>query len=847
MKKHAYLKWSLSFILILLTTAVLSVKGQNDPSFSLYDDGYTGDNLNYVAFPIGGIGAGMICLEGTGAISHVSVRNRMDIFNEPCMFAAIHVKGAVNGAKILEGPVPKWKYFSIPMAGRGSKGRSYGLPRFSNATFIARFPFGTVKLSDSDISLQTEVSGWSPFIPSDADNSSLPAGALEYKFTNPTDMPVEAVFSYHSRNFMATQRFNNSIVPLENGFILHQEGAPDKPENEGSFAIFVDDENVVVDHSWYRGDHYDDITLVWKAIAEGNMINNPPQKGVSPGASLYIPFILKPGETKVITLKLAWYVPNTNLRLGTSSPEILGCCDTASTHVPWYTAKFGTLNEVVGYWNNNYNSLREKTSLFTEAFYNTSLPDVVIEAVAANLTILKSPTLLRQTDGRLWAFEGCSDDQGCCPGSCTHVWNYAQAIPHLFPGLERTFRQTEYHESQSKDGRQTFRSSLPIRAVSHDPSDYLPGRFAAADGQLGGIMKVYREWRISGDTDWLRGMWTQVKSSMDYCIKTWDPRETGTLEEPQHNTYDIQFWGPNGMMTSFYLGALKAMTEMGKAMGEDTTYFSVLFAKGKKSMESDLFNGEYFYQNVKTDGLNAVFNPLNVRQNGEGYSEVIKNLNQEGPKYQYGTGCLSDGVLGLWIARMCGLGEFVDKEKVRSHLLSVYKYNLKTDLTDHSNPQRPSYALGDEGGLLLCSWPRGGAVTLPFIYSNEVWTGIEYQVASHLMMEGYVEEGLEIVRLCRARYDGRVRNPFNEYECGHWYARAMSSYGMLQGLTGIFYDAIDKTLYIDSRIGNDFRSFFSCHSGFGTVGLKNGKPFVKMVMGSIDIEKFVISGKAVKL
>ena len=179
-------------------------------------------------------------------------------------------------------------------------------------------------------------------------------------------------------------------------------------------------------------------------------------------------------------------------------------------------------------------------------------------------------------------------------------------------------------------------------------------------------------------------------------------------------------------------------------------------------MESDLFNGEYFYQKVRTDGLTAIFNPLNVRQNGAGYSEVITHLNQEGPKYQYGTGCLSDGVLGIWIARMCGLGEIVDKEKVQSHLLSVYKYNLRTDLTDHSNPQRPSYALGDEGGLLLCTWPRGGAVTLPFIYSNEVWTGIEYQVASHLMLEGFVEEGLEIVRLCRDRYDGRVRNPFNE-------------------------------------------------------------------------------------
>ena len=128
------------------------------------------------------------------------------------------------------------------------------------------------------------------------------------------------------------------------------------------------------------------------------------------------------------------------------------------------------------------------------------------------------------------------------------------------------------------------------------------------------------------------------------------------------------------------------------------------------------------------------------------------------------------------MAEVCGVGEIVDKDKVRSSLQAIYKYNLKHDLSEHANPQRPAYAIGDEGGLLLCTWPHGDELSLPFVYSNEVWTGIEYQVASHLMLEGMVEEGLDIVRTCRDRYDGRFRNPFNEYECGHWYARAMASY-----------------------------------------------------------------------
>ena len=150
-------------------------------------------------------------------------------------------------------------------------------------------------------------------------------------------------------------------------------------------------------------------------------------------------------------------------------------------------------------------------------------------------------------------------------------------------------------------------------------------------------------------------------------------------------------------------------------------------------------------------------------------------LNTQGPKYQYGTGCLSDGVLGFWIALVCGLDEIFDREKVKSNLKAIYTYNLKRDLSDHANPQRPAFAMGKDGGLLLCTWPNGGALSIPFVYSDEVWTGIEYQVASHLMFEVMVEEGLDIVRVCRDRYDGVIRNPFNEYECGHWYARAMSS------------------------------------------------------------------------
>ncbi len=300
------------------------------------------------------------------------------------------------------------------------------------------------------------------------------------------------------------------------------------------------------------------------------------------------------------------------------------------------------------------------------------------------------------------------------------------------------------------------------------------------------------------------------------------------------------------MCTSFYLGALSAMIEMGKFLKKkkDVEAYQKIYDKGRKFIETELYNGEFFYQKIQWTGLNAP-NPIEASEKSMGghYSDEARVLlEKEGPKYQYGTGCLSDGVLGAWIAKVSGLNDPFDSQKIISHLVSVHKYNFKNDLSEHANPQRPSYALGREGGLLLCSWPKGGKLSLPFVYSDEVWTGIEYQVASHLMLMGKVQEGLDIVRACRDRYDGRVRNPFNEYECGHWYARALASYGLLQGLTGVRFDAVTKTLYVDSKVG-DFKSFLSTENGFGTVSLANGKVSVDVAYGNIPVQKINLAGK----
>jgi uncharacterized protein (DUF608 family) len=847
-----------------LPTGILGEETQNEGSETSnndvvskrkYDREYTNEYLNRVAFPMGGIGAGMICMEGTGALSHVSIKNKPEIFNEPGMFAAISVKGSANGAKLLEGPVPDWKKFGQRDAGNGAGGLTIGLPRFRNATFLARFPFGYLTISDNDLPLKIKVTGWSPFIPTDDNNSSLPVAALEYHFVNTGTKVLDAIFSFNTKNFVQVYQGKNKIISVKNGFVLTEEGTKEKPFRT-DMAFFTDDDATAVDHCWFRGGWWDPMTMAWNAVKNGEMRSVPPVEANAPGSSLYVPFKLAAGKERTIRVMMAWYTPDSDQTHGNVGKKkencdpASGCCNSPSDigldkydkdfnekyFKPWYSSRFKNINELVDYWLQQYDELKKKTSLFKDAFYASTLPAEIIEAVASNLTILKSPTVMRQYDGRLWNFEGCADEGGCCHGSCTHVWNYAQAIPHLFPALERSLRNTEFCESQNEEGHQNFRSVLPISPATHE-------FHAAADGQLGGIMKIYREWRISGDNEWLRKIFPMVKSSIDYCIRTWDPKEKGIVEEPHHNTYDIEFWGPDGMHMSFYIGALNAFVAMGEFLNKDVTKYKNLAVSGKKFIESELYDGEYFIQKIQFKGLNAK-DPTTEKSFGGKYSDEAKELlDKEGPKYQYGKGCLSDGILGAWIARMCGLNDPFDTTKIKSHLKAIHKHNLKQNLSEHANPQRPSFALGNEGGLLLCSWPKGGKLSLPFVYSDEVWTGIEHQVASHLMMMGYVKEGLDIVRASRNRYDGRIRNPFNEYECGHWYARALSSYGYLQALTGVRYDAVEKKLYVDSKIG-DFTSFLSTETGFGTVSLKASKVSVNVVYGTIDIETIDISGKS---
>ncbi|MCK6487282.1 MAG: non-lysosomal glucosylceramidase [Planctomycetes bacterium] len=814
---------------------------------------YRDNQLDHLCWPLGGVGASLLGLSGCGGLDRIAIRHRPDVLGNSRSFAALSFPGRPELARVLEGQVPAWKVWTDGRKGSPSgytDGWLHGLPRLRAGTFTHRFPLAELELGAPGWPLAVRLQAWSPFIPGDADASHLPAAVLSWRFANPGRKAVRAVFSYHVQRELLRDRNAKAdgerIRRTAHGIAFDYAASEAAPWNAAGLSAEID--GALADCAWFRGGWFDNNTILWRSITEGRAEERAPHEGTpGGGASLWLPITVPAGGETTVTLRLAWHEPLSDMQAGPKPEAAAGGCGCApgaccppATYRPRYAEQFASVDAVADALRTRCGELERRTRAFADALHASDMPAEALAAATANLPILRSPTVLRQHDGRLWGWEGCHVDSGCCDGSCTHVWNYAQAVAHLFPELERSLRETEFGESQDDRGHQNFRSALPIRPTHHT-------FHAAADGQFGGIIKVWREWQIGGDLAWLRRLWPQVRASLGYCIATWDPDRIGALVEPHHNTYDIEFWGPDGMCGSVYAAALKAAAAMAEALGEDPAPWRELLAKTVEHLDRSLFRqGRYIQEVMRATPRAGDPGKQKHGSNAAPYAEASALLDAEGPKYQYGTGCLADGVIGAWLAEAAGLGSPLDPRHVRSHLAQVHRHNLKHDLSTHANPQRPNYALGDEGGLLLCTWPDGGRPTLPFVYSEEVWTGIEYQVASHCIMTGLVEQGLDIVRTARARYDDGRRNPFDEYECGHWYARALSSWALLPALTGVRYSAVERTLWISPTAARrPYRAFLGVGGAFGSVKLEKPALTVTLAEGALAIDRVVVDGRMV--
>ena len=465
---------------------------------------------------------------------------------------------------------------------------------------------------------------------------------------------------------------------------------------------------------------------------------------------------LGPGQTHTVTFVLTWFFPNHQ-----NGRE--------------YANRFDSASAVAHYVLDNHERLSGQTKLWHQTFYEDStLPRWLLFRLHSTVGNLATGTCQWWKNGRFWAWEGV----GCCAGTCTHVWNYAHAAGRLFPELERSAREMQdFGEGfDPESGLVGFRSN----------------RAYAADGQNGTILKAYREHLCSADDAFLRRNWSRIKKALEFSIGR-DGNEDGLIEDSQHNTFDINFEGPNTFVGSMYLAALRAGEEMAKAMG-DTEFAQRcrrIFASGKRLTVERQWNGEYFIQLVDLE---------------------------KHPRFQYGPGCLSDQLFGQGWAHQLGLGYIYPSENVHQALQSVWKYNWTPEVGPYNAVHRPErwFARAGEPGLFTCTWPKSEYMAEGVRYKSEIWTGIEYQVAGHMAAEGMVDEALAICHGIQQRYHPARHNPFNEVECGDHYARALASWGVYTALCGFEYDGPKGHVGFAPQVTPaDFKAAFTAAEGWG--------------------------------
>jgi len=761
---------------------------------------YEGEFMNEVAFPLGGIGTGTVSLGGRGNLRDWEIFNRPGKgLSMPFTFFALYFEQ--NGSKavrVLEGPLPP------PFTTGFRREDVPGLPRMEKARFSGEYPFARVELSDSRIPLAVALEAFNPFVPLDPENSGIPAVVIRFRVRNLGPSPARITVAGSILNpvgydgegqigGLGNEKFGGNVneirtTPALRGLAMSSQKVKPGAPAFGTMALVTPWKDITFLTHWPRDEWWDGLPAFWEDFAADGRFPGAAGASVSPDkqsdvGTLGLVATVGPGEEVTLPFILSWSFPNF-LDYFDVVPEQRGRI--FRNH---YAEKFKDAWDAAEYLEANLGRLESESRAFHDALFGSTLPPYVIDAVSSQAAIIRTPTCFRLEAGSFFGFEGCSDQAGCCPLNCAHVWNYEQSLAFLFPSLERSMRETDFLNNVKPDGSMVFRTSLPLGSGVY--WNFKP----AADGQMGRIISLYRDWQISGDTAWLQKLWPQVKKAMAYAWKAWDTDRDGLIEGEQHNTYDIEFYGPNSMISGFYLGALKAALRMAAALADwpAARTYKAMYDKACRNYDAVLWNGEYYVQK---------------------YDQVMEK------KYQYGEGCLSDQLLGQWLGMVAGLGRYLPSDHIRSALEAIYKHNFRRDFRTFSNAQR-TYALEDEKGLLVCSWPRGGRPPVPFPYSDEVWTGIEYEVASHMIYEGFVKEGLSLVKAARDRYDGRRRNPWDEVECGHHYARAMSSWGLLLALSGFSYSAPEMRVGFDPSVAaDDFRCVWTAGSGWGTYSQK---------------------------
>jgi uncharacterized protein (DUF608 family) len=720
-----------------------------------------------------------------------------------------------------------------------------GAPHFKDCTFTASYPFARLDFIDDTFPGQVSLHAFNPLIPLNDRDSTIPGAFFEVELKNTTgkalDYTVCLSVANPYRGGIKLNCFHRSGDI--SAITLTRAGMEDSDHRYGDMSFAVSGEqDISYQEYWYRGGWFDNIGVFWRDFTAPGPLKNrvyPANTGkYDDTASLALRIKTAPGESRRVRFIISWNQPNNY----NDWSDYEGARRPDGSFITWknyYAVLFKDSFASARYGLENWDRLEQESRRFCDALFSSTLPEEALDAVSANLAILKSPTVWRLEDGSFYGWEGAMTDTGSCEGSCTHVWNYAYALPFLFPALERSMRELDFAYNLRQDGSMAFRLMLPLGAKQW------PHR-SCVDGQMGGVIKTYRDWKILGDTEWLRKLWPALKRSLEFAWSPenkdrWDPDKTGLISGRQHHTLDMELFGPNAWLEGFYLAALKAAAEMAEALGDgDAPLYRSLFEKGKAWSDKNLFNGEYYIQrvNLKDKALIASYEDNDTHM-GVSVMEAYWNDEIGEMKYQIAEGCEIDQVIAQWHANLCGLGEIFDPAQVKSALRAIHAYNYKKSLRYHFNPCRV-YGLNDESGLVICEWPEAKYKPLiPLPYAEETQHGYEYAAGIQMIQAGLEKEGLDVVRGIRDRYTGENRNPWNEMECGSNYARSMASYALILTYSGFSFDMTKGEIGFAPL--RDGKYFWSLDKAWGVFEQDGNRSRLKVLYGAQELRRFRLS------
>ena len=813
---------------------------------------YQKDYLQEIAFPLSGIGTGGVSLSGIGSLVDWELTGRANkkTVNEYTHFAIKAERdGRVLDARVLHGDLTSRLVGEPYVAHHHSWGFGHGpnrttlagIAHFPDVTFTGRFPLAELDYACDSMPADVRLTAFNPFIPSDEDNSSLPAAFFEWEITNTSDEVTDYTIAFSVGNPFRTSDGGVDTYHADgrtSSITLSSRNYTPEDREYGELTVATDCEDVSYQEYWYRSGWFDDLTMFWREFSTfGPLRNRHYDDGTAYGkmdtgdmATLAAKVRVKPSETGRIRFLLTWYFPHFVKYWDGAQPS-------------WkheYCRRFTDSRDVMRYCFAGWDTLYGHSARFADALCSSTMPEVCIEAALDNLAVLKSPTCLRLENGEFWAFEGTNATAGSCEGTCDHVWNYQYALAFLFPGFARQILETDYRYNLRPSGAMMFRTMIPLG------SD--PWRFrACVDGQMGSILRFYREWKLSGDDAWLKEYWGTVRKTLEYAWSPdnrdlWDPEQSGVIRGRQHHTLDVELFGANAWLNGYYLAALKACAEIAEYLGEDenAALYRDMFGRGCRAMEEELFNGRHYVQkiDVKDRSVLDPFSEHDPHVYGGYWNDEKGEI-----KYQLGEGCEIDQMVGQWHATLLGLGDIFDPEHRKAAARALYEINFKS-MRDVFNPCR-IFAVNDERGMVICEWAEDAyKPMIPIPYTEECMTGFEYAAAGLMLQEGMTAEGVEVIAAIRDRYDGKKRNPFAEIECGSSYARSMASFALPAIFSGIRFDMPHRTIGFSPLTEGVFEGFWAVGGAWGRVRVEDRAVTLTVLYGALELDGYLLQREA---